>query len=159
MRLSPSPLAPESQLLNIYPNTIVGGKLPEGCLWMLMPLVSGSAASRTGWAQLCLGCLLCRAVTRPPAGILALGSPSMLEVVGSCCHPFSLFLPAERSQDSTAVALSDSSSTQDFFNEPTSSLEGSRKAYTEKRLPIPSSQPGSTGKDLPGATEERGMKT
>ncbi|XP_032954466.1 calcineurin-binding protein cabin-1 isoform X2 [Rhinolophus ferrumequinum] len=62
----------------------------------------------------------------------------------------------ERSQDSTAVALSDSSSTQDFFNEPTSSLEGSRKAYTEKRLPIPSSQPGPTGKDLPGATEERG---
>ncbi|XP_074177677.1 calcineurin-binding protein cabin-1 isoform X2 [Rhinolophus sinicus] len=62
----------------------------------------------------------------------------------------------ERSQDSTAVALSDSSSTQDFFNEPTSSLEGSRKAYTEKRLPMPSSQPGSTGKDLPGATEERG---
>ncbi|ELK15608.1 Calcineurin-binding protein cabin-1 [Pteropus alecto] len=65
----------------------------------------------------------------------------------------------ERSQDSTAVALSDSSSTQDFFNEPTSSLEGSRKPYAEKRLPMPSSQPGPSGKDLPGATEERGMKT
>ncbi|XP_058387923.1 calcineurin-binding protein cabin-1 isoform X3 [Diceros bicornis minor] len=63
----------------------------------------------------------------------------------------------ERSQDSTAVALSDSSSTQDFFNEPTSSLEGSRKPYVEKRPPpIPSSQAGPTGKDLQGSTEERG---
>ncbi|XP_073860298.1 calcineurin-binding protein cabin-1 isoform X13 [Macaca fascicularis] len=62
----------------------------------------------------------------------------------------------DRSQDSTAVALSDSSSTQDFFNEPTSLLEGSRKAYTEKRLPVLSSQAGGTGKDLQGATEERG---
>lgn len=73
-----------------------------------------------------------------------------------CKKPHQQATPDERSQDSTAVALSDSSSTQDFFNEPTSSLEGSRKAYTEKRLPMPSSQPGSTGKDLPGATEERG---
>lgn len=73
-----------------------------------------------------------------------------------CKKPHQQATPDERSQDSTAVALSDSSSTQDFFNEPTSSLEGSRKAYTEKRLPVPSSQPGSTGKDLPGATEERG---
>eukprot|EP00071_Canis_lupus_P032867 XP_022266424.1 calcineurin-binding protein cabin-1 isoform X3 [Canis lupus familiaris] len=62
----------------------------------------------------------------------------------------------ERSQDSTAVALSDSSSTQDFFNEPASSLEGSRKLYVEKKLPVPNSQAGSTGKDLQGATEERG---
>ncbi|XP_059264936.1 calcineurin-binding protein cabin-1 isoform X2 [Mustela nigripes] len=62
----------------------------------------------------------------------------------------------ERSQDSTAVALSDSSSTQDFFNEPASSLESSRKLYVEKKLPVPSSQAGPTGKDLQGATEERG---
>ncbi|XP_032165956.1 calcineurin-binding protein cabin-1 isoform X2 [Mustela erminea] len=62
----------------------------------------------------------------------------------------------ERSQDSTAVALSDSSSTQDFFNEPASSLESSRKLYVEKKLPVPSSQAGTTGKDLQGATEERG---
>ncbi|XP_058137722.1 calcineurin-binding protein cabin-1 isoform X2 [Dasypus novemcinctus] len=62
----------------------------------------------------------------------------------------------ERSQDSTAVALSDSSSTQDFFNEPTSSLEASRRPYAEKRPPIPSSQAGSTSKDLQGATDERG---
>lgn len=57
------------------------------------------------------------------------------------------------------MALSDSSSTQDFFNEPASSLEGSRKLYMEKKLPVPSSQAGPTGKDLQGATEERGMKT
>ncbi|KAM5310727.1 calcineurin-binding protein cabin-1 isoform 2-T2 [Glossophaga mutica] len=62
----------------------------------------------------------------------------------------------ERSQDSTAVALSDSSSTQDFFNEPSSSLEGSRKPYVEKRPPVPSSQAGPASKDLPGASEERG---
>ncbi|XP_037014616.2 calcineurin-binding protein cabin-1 isoform X2 [Artibeus jamaicensis] len=62
----------------------------------------------------------------------------------------------ERSQDSTAVALSDSSSTQDFFNEPCSLLEGSRKPYVEKRPPVPSSQPGPASKDLPGASEERG---
>ncbi|XP_054448801.1 calcineurin-binding protein cabin-1 [Pteronotus mesoamericanus] len=73
-----------------------------------------------------------------------------------CKKPHQQATPDERSQDSTAVALSDSSSTQDFFNEPSSSLEGSRKPYVEKRLPVPSSQPGPTSKDLPGATEERG---
>ncbi|XP_045675715.1 LOW QUALITY PROTEIN: calcineurin-binding protein cabin-1 [Phyllostomus hastatus] len=73
-----------------------------------------------------------------------------------CKKPHQQATPDERSQDSTAVALSDSSSTQDFFNEPSSSLEGSRKPYVEKRLPVPSSQPGPTSKDLPGASEERG---
>ncbi|XP_005595448.3 calcineurin-binding protein cabin-1 isoform X8 [Macaca fascicularis] len=73
-----------------------------------------------------------------------------------CKKPHQQATPDDRSQDSTAVALSDSSSTQDFFNEPTSLLEGSRKAYTEKRLPVLSSQAGGTGKDLQGATEERG---
>ncbi|XP_029778422.1 calcineurin-binding protein cabin-1 isoform X4 [Suricata suricatta] len=62
----------------------------------------------------------------------------------------------ERSQDSTAVALSDSSSTQEFFNEPASSLESSRKLCVEKKLPVPSSQVGLAGKDLQGVTEERG---
>ncbi|XP_062941972.1 calcineurin-binding protein cabin-1 isoform X2 [Cynocephalus volans] len=62
----------------------------------------------------------------------------------------------DRSQDSTAVALSDSSSTQDFFNEPTSSLESSRKPYTEKRLPVLSPQAGPNSKELQGTTEERG---
>uniref|UniRef100_M3XUZ2 Calcineurin-binding protein cabin-1 n=1 Tax=Mustela putorius furo TaxID=9669 RepID=M3XUZ2_MUSPF len=73
-----------------------------------------------------------------------------------CKKPHQQATPDERSQDSTAVALSDSSSTQDFFNEPASSLESSRKLYVEKKLPVPSSQAGPTGKDLQGATEERG---
>ncbi|XP_053061886.1 calcineurin-binding protein cabin-1 isoform X3 [Acinonyx jubatus] len=73
-----------------------------------------------------------------------------------CKKPHQQATPDERSQDSTAVALSDSSSTQDFFNEPASSLEGSRKLYVEKKLPVPSSQVGPTGKDLQGPTEERG---
>nr|XP_044987947.1 calcineurin-binding protein cabin-1 isoform X2 [Jaculus jaculus] len=64
----------------------------------------------------------------------------------------------DRSQDSTAVALSDSSSTQDFFHEPTSSLEGSRKPFTEKRLSGFSAQAGPTGKDLLVATEERASR-
>lgn len=57
------------------------------------------------------------------------------------------------------MALSDSSSTQDFFNEPTSLLEGSRKPLAEKRLSGLSAQAGPTGKDLPGPTEERGKKS
>ncbi|XP_016059787.1 PREDICTED: calcineurin-binding protein cabin-1 [Miniopterus natalensis] len=73
-----------------------------------------------------------------------------------CKKPHQQATPDERSQDSTAVALSDSSSTQDFFNEPTPLLEGSRKPYIEKRPSVPSSQPGPTSKDLPGTTEERG---
>uniref|UniRef100_A0A2K5EIR4 Calcineurin-binding protein cabin-1 n=1 Tax=Aotus nancymaae TaxID=37293 RepID=A0A2K5EIR4_AOTNA len=64
-----------------------------------------------------------------------------------CKKPHQQATPDDRSQDSTAVALSDSSSTQDFFNEPTSLLEGSRKSYTEKRLPILSSQAGAMGKN------------
>lgn len=56
------------------------------------------------------------------------------------------------------MALSDSSSTQDFFNEPTSSLEGSRKPFAEKRLPALTSQAGLTSKDVPGPAEERGVK-
>ncbi|XP_047417574.1 calcineurin-binding protein cabin-1 isoform X1 [Sciurus carolinensis] len=73
-----------------------------------------------------------------------------------CKKPHQQATPDDRSQDSTAVALSDSSSTQDFFNEPTSSLEGSRKPYAEKRLPMLNAQTGPTGKDLQGATDERG---
>lgn len=56
------------------------------------------------------------------------------------------------------MALSDSSSTQDFFSEPTSVLEGSRKPFAEKRLAGLSAQAGPTGKDLPGPPEERGKK-
>ncbi|XP_006901491.1 PREDICTED: calcineurin-binding protein cabin-1 [Elephantulus edwardii] len=65
--------------------------------------------------------------------------------------------PDERSQDSTAVALSDSSSTQEFFSEPASSQEGSRKSCpTEKKTSTPGGQAGPPGRDLPGATEDRG---
>uniref|UniRef100_A0A4X2LET1 Calcineurin-binding protein cabin-1 n=1 Tax=Vombatus ursinus TaxID=29139 RepID=A0A4X2LET1_VOMUR len=50
-----------------------------------------------------------------------------------CKTPRQQATPDERSQDSTAVALSDSSSTQDVFSEPPSSQESSRKPYLEKR--------------------------
>lgn len=56
------------------------------------------------------------------------------------------------------MALSDSSSTQDFFNEPTSLLEGSRKLFPEKRLSGLSAHAGPSGKDLLGPTEERGKQ-
>uniref|UniRef100_A0A8C6RAZ6 Calcineurin-binding protein cabin-1 n=1 Tax=Nannospalax galili TaxID=1026970 RepID=A0A8C6RAZ6_NANGA len=75
-----------------------------------------------------------------------------------CKKPHQQATPDDRSQDSTAVALSDSSSTQDFFNEPTNFLEGSRKPFAEKRLSGLSAQTGPTGKDLPGPTEEKGKK-
>uniref|UniRef100_A0A4W2HIL4 Calcineurin binding protein 1 n=1 Tax=Bos indicus x Bos taurus TaxID=30522 RepID=A0A4W2HIL4_BOBOX len=73
-----------------------------------------------------------------------------------CKKPHQQATPDERSQDSTAVALSDSSSTQDFFSEPASSQEGSRRPCAEKRPPAPISQAGLPGKDLPATTEEKG---
>lgn len=73
-----------------------------------------------------------------------------------CKKPHQQATPDDRSQDSTAVALSDSSSTQEFFNEPTSLLDGSRKLLPEKRISGLSAQAGPSGKDLPGPTEERG---
>uniref|UniRef100_A0A8C3W1J3 Calcineurin binding protein 1 n=1 Tax=Catagonus wagneri TaxID=51154 RepID=A0A8C3W1J3_9CETA len=72
-----------------------------------------------------------------------------------CKKPHQQATPDERSQDSTAVALSDSSSTQDFFNEPSSSLEGSRKPLADKRPPAPTSHAGTPGKDLQGPAEDR----
>ncbi|XP_068952704.1 calcineurin-binding protein cabin-1 [Petaurus breviceps papuanus] len=57
----------------------------------------------------------------------------------------------ERSQDSMAVALSDSSSTQDVFSEPTSSQENSRKPCPEKRPLGPCASAV-----LPGPVPERG---
>lgn len=86
------------------------------------------------------------------------GKPSLPGVVGVHVLVFPSLLSSDRSQDSTAVALSDSSSTQDFFSEPTSLLEGSRKLFPEKRLSGLSAQAGPSGKDLPGPTEERGKK-
>lgn len=133
-----------------------------------MPLANDPGPSRTEWlgsavlGWLCSRPLALRVVPRPRSGICnALGSSASVgEDPGSPSGSLSLLLPPiDRSQDSTAVALSDSSSTQDFFNEPTSSLEGPRKSSMEKKLPTLSSQPAATGKDLHGPTEERGMKT
>ncbi|XP_037679390.1 calcineurin-binding protein cabin-1 [Choloepus didactylus] len=75
-----------------------------------------------------------------------------------CKKPRQQATPDERSQDSTAVALSDSSSTQDFFPEPASSLEASRRPCAEKRPPVPGSQAGTPSKDLPGAMDEGGSR-
>uniref|UniRef100_A0A8C6E4B8 Calcineurin-binding protein cabin-1 n=1 Tax=Moschus moschiferus TaxID=68415 RepID=A0A8C6E4B8_MOSMO len=75
-----------------------------------------------------------------------------------CKKPHQQATPDERSQDSMAVALSDSNSTQDFFSEPASSQEGSRRPCAEKRPPAPGSQAGLPGKDLSAATEEKGGK-
>lgn len=117
-----------------------------------MPLVIALVVSR--WAQLCSVQL----TVLKRHGLCLPGLPASC-AVGSYYCPLSFLVPPERSQDSTAVALSDSSSTQDFFNEPASSLEGLRKPYTEKKLPVANSQVGPTGKDLQGTTEDRGMKT
>ncbi|XP_074410704.1 calcineurin-binding protein cabin-1 isoform X7 [Zonotrichia albicollis] len=46
----------------------------------------------------------------------------------------SQLLSEERSQDSTGAVLSDSSSTQDMFNEPASSQDSLKKTYTDKRI-------------------------
>uniref|UniRef100_A0A8C3DIP4 Calcineurin-binding protein cabin-1 n=1 Tax=Corvus moneduloides TaxID=1196302 RepID=A0A8C3DIP4_CORMO len=51
-----------------------------------------------------------------------------------CKKPHQQATPDERSQDSTGAVLSDSSSTQDMFNEPASSQDSLKKTYTEKRI-------------------------
>ncbi|XP_010215728.1 PREDICTED: calcineurin-binding protein cabin-1-like [Tinamus guttatus] len=61
----------------------------------------------------------------------------------------------ERSQDSTAAVLSDSSSTQDMFNEPVSSQDSLRKSYTEKRISAPCADALIPHKETPGSTEEK----
>ncbi|XP_051829345.1 calcineurin-binding protein cabin-1 isoform X3 [Antechinus flavipes] len=68
-----------------------------------------------------------------------------------CKTPRQQGTPDERSQDSSAVALSDSSSTQDVFSEPTSSQENSRKPPLDKRPPGSSAAAGP-----PGPLPERG---
>ncbi|XP_064296324.1 calcineurin-binding protein cabin-1 [Phalacrocorax carbo] len=62
---------------------------------------------------------------------------------------------AERSQDSTAAVLSDSSSTQDIFNEPASSQDSLRKTYTEKRISTTCADTLLPSKETLGATEEK----
>lgn len=141
------PLPHQSRLLNIHRIALLGALPWRGRLWC--GLGGSRAVGLAEW--LCAG----RAAGQPPASGRAarLGGPSVW------FHAATLPpLPSERSQDSTAVALSDSSSTQEFFNEPPSVLEGARKPCAEKRPPVPSAQPGPAGKDLPGATEERGRE-
>ena len=132
----PAQACPQSQLSDPHWSAALRGS-PGG----LVPLVGGSMrpGGRAGQGAAAAG-----GSREAPLGP-ARGSPTAL-------------LPPERSQDSTAVALSDSSSTQDFFSEPASSQEGSRRPCAEKRLPAPGSQAGLPGKDLPVATEERGTE-
>ncbi|NXO20967.1 CABIN protein, partial [Cisticola juncidis] len=64
--------------------------------------------------------------------------------------------PDERSQDSTGAVLSDSSSTQDMFNEPASSQDSLKKTYTEKRISATCADPLMLSKEALGAAEEKG---
>lgn len=64
---------------------------------------------------------------------------------------------AERSQDSTGAVLSDSSSTQDMFNEPASSQDSLKKTYTEKTISAACADTLVLSKDTLGAAEEKGM--
>ncbi|EMP32143.1 Calcineurin-binding protein cabin-1, partial [Chelonia mydas] len=73
-----------------------------------------------------------------------------------CKKPRQQATPDERSQDSTAVVLSDSSSTQDIFNEPASSQDSSRKPYSEKRISTSCSDVMASCKETLGSEEERG---
>uniref|UniRef100_A0ABM5F2R0 Calcineurin-binding protein cabin-1 isoform X1 n=1 Tax=Pogona vitticeps TaxID=103695 RepID=A0ABM5F2R0_9SAUR len=68
--------------------------------------------------------------------------------------------PDDRSQDSTAVVLSDSNSTQDVFNELASSQESTKKLFPERRtdpacLEAAATAAGAQGKEASGAAEER----
>lgn len=64
---------------------------------------------------------------------------------------------AERSQDSTGAVLSDSSSTQDMFNEPASSQDSLKKTYTEKRISTTCADTLMLSKETLGSAEEKGM--
>uniref|UniRef100_A0A8C2Y9N5 Calcineurin-binding protein cabin-1 n=1 Tax=Coturnix japonica TaxID=93934 RepID=A0A8C2Y9N5_COTJA len=72
-----------------------------------------------------------------------------------CKKPCQQATPDERSQDSTAAVLSDSSSTQDMFNEPASSQDSLRKPYTEKRISTACSDALIPSKEILGPTEEK----
>ncbi|XP_066465750.1 calcineurin-binding protein cabin-1 isoform X2 [Tiliqua scincoides] len=71
-----------------------------------------------------------------------------------CKKPRQQATPDDRSQDSTAVVLSDSNSTQDMFTEPASSQDSAKKPFPERR-PY-AEAPGVPGKETPGPVEERG---
>ncbi|XP_063272537.1 calcineurin-binding protein cabin-1 isoform X5 [Prinia subflava] len=72
-----------------------------------------------------------------------------------CKKPRQQATPDERSQDSTGAVLSDSSSTQDMFNEPASSQDSLKKAYTEKRISATCADPLMLSKETLGAAEEK----
>ncbi|XP_015130951.2 calcineurin-binding protein cabin-1 isoform X3 [Gallus gallus] len=72
-----------------------------------------------------------------------------------CKKPCQQATPDERSQDSTAAVLSDSSSTQDMFNEPASSQDSLRKPYTEKRISTACTDALMPSKEILGSTEEK----
>ncbi|XP_061321969.1 calcineurin-binding protein cabin-1 isoform X1 [Pezoporus flaviventris] len=72
-----------------------------------------------------------------------------------CKKPRQQATPDERSQDSTAAVLSDSSSTQDMFNEPASSQDSLRKTYTEKRISTTCADAVIPSKETLGPTEEK----
>ncbi|XP_063000055.1 calcineurin-binding protein cabin-1 isoform X2 [Elgaria multicarinata webbii] len=62
----------------------------------------------------------------------------------------------DRSQDSTAVVLSDSNSTEDLFTELASSQDGAKKPFPERRPCASCSEATTAGKEVLGPAEERG---
>ncbi|XP_059719741.1 calcineurin-binding protein cabin-1 isoform X3 [Haemorhous mexicanus] len=72
-----------------------------------------------------------------------------------CKKPRQQAPPDERSQDSTGAVLSDSSSTQDMFNEPASSQDSLKKTYTEKRISAACADTLVLSKETLGAAEEK----
>ncbi|XP_059683894.1 calcineurin-binding protein cabin-1 [Gavia stellata] len=72
-----------------------------------------------------------------------------------CKKPRQQATPDERSQDSTAAVLSDSSSTQDMFNEPATSQDCLRKTCTEKRISTTCADTLMPSKETLGSTEEK----
>ncbi|XP_064248784.1 calcineurin-binding protein cabin-1 isoform X3 [Passer domesticus] len=73
-----------------------------------------------------------------------------------CKKPRQQATPDERSQDSTGAVLSDSSSTQDMFNEPASSQDSLKKTYTEKRISATCADTLMLSKEALGSAEEKG---
>lgn len=67
------------------------------------------------------------------------------------------FSYADRSQDSTAVVLSDSNSTQDMFAEPANSQDSAKKPFPETRPYSSCLEAAAPGKEILGPVEEKGM--
>ncbi|XP_072271694.1 calcineurin-binding protein cabin-1 isoform X2 [Pyxicephalus adspersus] len=71
-----------------------------------------------------------------------------------CKPPRHQATPDDRSQDSMAVVLSDSSSTQDTFTEPASSQDSTKRSFVDKRSNY--SHTAMQYKDVQAHTDERG---